>query len=138
MGRDYRQQATRAANLLKVTKALQECPKSVSRDLHRNRRIGDDRLAVVQGTSRLWRRLHRHVRAKSFHLGGRVVARNWHGCKDAAPANKTGTPGIRPPVEGKAGNQANVNRQVRPSEITGGFLNSGPARTFRLCPDRST
>ena len=30
MGRDYRQQATRAANLLKVTKALQECPKSVS------------------------------------------------------------------------------------------------------------
>lgn len=30
MGRDYRQQATRAANLLKVTKALQECPKPVS------------------------------------------------------------------------------------------------------------
>ena len=138
MGRDYRQQQTRAANLLKVTKALQECPKSVSEICTET---------GVSGTtvSRLCKELRDSGGAyiamyeqNRSDLGGRVVARNWHGCKDAAPANKTGTPGTSASGrQGRKSGRTSIDR-FDPLRDYRGFLKSGPAQTFRHCPDRST
>ena len=57
-----------------------------------------------------------------IHLGGRVSLGIGTDAKMPRRQTKRGNAGIRPPVERKAGNQANVNRQVRPSPNYRGFL----------------